>query len=349
MKTAFVTGYTGQDGTFLTKYLLERDYRVVGLVRRVSTEPPHRVRGQFDFSEAINSGQLILENGDLLSTDSLIRIVSKHKPNEVYNLAAQSDVHISFMQPEYSIESTFMGVVNLITALETVGGDDWRMYQASTSEMFGDQKMQMDENTQFMPNSPYAIAKVASHFYCKYKRAQGRFISCGILFNHESEIRGGNFVTQKICRWVATLPDRPLKAMDIPVLEIGNIDSIRDWGYAGDYVRGMYLMLQDDKPDDFVLGTGHARTVREFIETALRCRGYDVEWAGRGIDTEGTIYKDDVASLAIRAVEKYWRPVDVRYLKADNTKARDVLGWVPEVNFDDLVKKMVNSAINRNR
>lgn len=336
-KTAFVTGFTGQDGTFLTELLLAKGYKVVALVRRVSTEPPHRIRGKFNFEQSIRDGQLILEMGDLLSVDSLIRIIKTHQPDEVYNLAAQSDVHISFMQPEFSIDATFMGVVNLITALEAVGGNNWRMYQASTSEMFGDQKAEMDEHTNFMPNSPYAIAKAAAHYYCQYKRTQGRFIACGILFNHESEIRGANFVTQKIARAVIDFE------RDKAVVELGNLDSVRDWGYAGDYVRAMWQMLQQSEPDDFVIGTGITHTVREFVEAALRARHLEVDWQGEGQFAKGFVN----GTLFAVVSEKYWRPVDVRYLKANNTKARDVLGWAPEVGFDRLVEIMVRASAER--
>lgn len=333
MKTALVTGFTGQDGTFLTRLLLDKGYKVVGLVRRVSTEPPTRIRGRFDFTAELKSGQLILEMGDLLSVDSLIRIIKTHQPSEIYNLAAQSDVHVSFMQPEFSVESTFMGVVNLITALEAVNRADWRMYQASTSEMFGDQTEAMDENTIFLPNSPYAIAKAAAHHYCRYKRQSGRFISCGILFNHESEIRGGNFVTQKIARAVIEWE------RDRAVVELGNLDSVRDWGYAGDYVHAMWLMLQHNEPDDFVIGTGVTHTVREFVEAALRARNLTIDWQGEGKFTKGFIN----GTLFAVVSDKYWRPVDVRYLKADNTKARDVLAWSPQVSFDHLVQLMVEA------
>lgn len=342
MKTALITGYTGQDGTFLTDLLLSKGYRVIGLVRRVSTEPPQRVRGRFDFSQAIAAGDLVLEMGDLLSPDSLSSIIKKHQPDEIYNLAAQSDVHVSFMMPEFTIEATFMGVVNLITALEAVNKKDWRLYQASTSEMFGDQKNSMDEKTPFMPNSPYAISKAAAHYYCNYKRVQGRFISCGILFNHESEIRGGNFVTQKIARYVAGYPDSGSLADQ---LELGNLDSVRDWGYAGDYVKAMWLMLQQDRPDDFVVGTGVTHTVREFVEAALQARNWKIEWQGDGKNTLGYVN----GNLFVSVSDKYWRPVDVRFLKGDATKAKDVLGWEPTIGFEELVEVMVKAQMDRIR
>lgn len=333
MKTALITGYTGQDGTFLTNLLLGKGYKVIGLVRRVSTEPPIRQRGQFDFSTALEGGQLILEQGDLISVDSLCRIVKQYQPDEIYNLAAQSDVHISFMQPEFSVQSTFLGVVNMITALERCGGTNWKLYQASTSEMFGDQTSAMSEDTPFLPNSPYSISKTAAHFYCGMKRKQGLFVSCGILFNHESEIRGGNFVTQKIARAIIDF-ERNAKSVDM-----GNLDSVRDWGYAGDYVKAMWLMLQQDTPDDFVIGTNEVHTIREFVEAAAAVRKFKVDWVGEGKDTKGYIN----GKLFINVSDKYWRDVDVRYLHANNTKAKQVLGWVPEVSFGELVNKMVTA------
>lgn len=343
-KTAFVTGFTGQDGTFLTELLLGQGYRVIGLCRRVSTEPPIRTRGRFNFSEHLSTGQLILETGDLLSPDSLVRIIKKYQPEEVYNLAAQSDVHISFLQPEFTIDADLMGVVNLITALEAVGGDNWRMYQASTSEMYGDQRAAMDENTAFMPNSPYAVAKAAAHYYCQYKRRQGRYISCGILFNHESEIRGGNFVTQKVIEGVLRWHNDYQEPIENPrPLELGNLDSSRDWGYAGDYVKAMWLMLQQPKAADFVIGTGETHTVREFVELSAKAFKYKVDWIGEGKKTKG--YIND--KLFVVVSEKYWRSVDVRYLRGDATKARLTLGWQPDVKFEQLVKLMVDAAIER--
>lgn len=333
-KTALVTGFTGQDGSFLTELLLDKGYKVVGLVRRVSTEPPIRTRGRFDFTEALKDGRLVLEQGDLISTDSLIRIIKAHKPQEIYNLAAQSDVHISFMQPEFSVQSTFLGVVNLITALEAVGGDDWKLYQASTSEMFGDQTSAMDENTTLLPNSPYSISKTAAHHYCQMKRKGGRFVSCGILFNHESEIRGGNFVTQKIARAMINF-ERNGES-----IELGNLDSVRDWGYAGDYVKAMWAMLQQDEPDDFVIGTGETHTIREFVQAAAAARKFEVVWSGEGKNTIGHINGNVFCVVS----EKYWRPIDVRYLHANNEKAQKVLGWKPEVSFERLVEIMVQAA-----
>lgn len=342
-KTALVTGYSGQDGTFLTDYLLKLGYKVVGLCRRVSTEPPHRVRG-FDFKPYIDSGALVLEQGDLLSVNSLVRIIERHLPDEVYNLAAQSHVATSFTQPEFTIEADFLGVVNIITALEACEpsyramGHDWKMYQASTSEMFGDKQIgtQLDENSIMDPNSPYSIAKFAAHQYCRMKRSQGRFIACGILFNHESEIRGGDFVTQKICRAVAKrLTD------ETAMLELGNIESCRDWGYAGDYVRMMHFMLQHDKADDFVIATGETHTVREFVEAALHAVDKRISWQGEGMEEVGFVDGKPFVTIS----PQFYRKVDVRYLNGNAEKAFNDLGWSPTVNFDELVEKMVKAQV----
>lgn len=335
MKTALITGFTGQDGTFLTRLLLNEGYKVVGLVRRISTEPPRRVRGKFDFSEELASGQLVLEDGDLLSISSLNRIIGKHKPNEIYNLAWQSHVGLSFKTPEVSLRD-YEGYVNLLTAVETFGNKA-RVYQASTSEMFGnrDSGTQLNELTPLKPNSPYAIAKTAAHFCGQMKRNQGMFISNGILFNHESEIRGGDFVTMKIARgarnWVGT--GEPIR--------LGNLESKRDWGYAGDYVEGMWLMLQHDTPGDYVLATGETHTIRQFAEAAFAALGFELTSNG----LEGA---DEVLSIngkpAIIIDPEFYRPNEVGYLLGDATKAWAELRWKPKHSFESLVEIMVNST-----
>lgn len=349
-KTALITGYTGQDGTFLTKLLLDKGYTVVGLVRRISTEPPRRVRGKFDFSDAIDSGRLILEDGDLQSMSSLNRILGSYMPQEIYNLAWQSHVGLSFKIPEVSLHD-YEGYVNLITAVEAQPADyakRVRIYQASTSEMYGDfykedDQISMMETTPLRPVSPYGIAKTAAHHYGQMKRGQGLFISNGILFNHESEIRGGDFVTQKIARgavaWErgyesATVDKQP------PVLELGNLNSGRDWGYAGDYVKLMHAMLQADAPDDFVIATGRTRTVREFVEAAFTALGRSIEWRGELEHEEGWVE----GILAVRINPKFYRPNDVNYLNGASDKAYQTLGWAPETDFETMVKIMVEAA-----
>lgn len=307
MKTALITGFTGQDGTFLARHLLGQGYRVIGLVRRVSGErllpiPPHRG----------NHGQLEIFDGDLTSISSLIDCMRKYEPDEVYNLAAQSHVATSFGQPDMTSMVDYIGLMNLVTAMKTLR--NWpKLYQASSSEMYGTGHDEpINEDTPFNPNSPYAIAKVASHFYIRSLRAQGLFACAGILFNHESEIRGEDFVTQKIARAAAT--GEPLV--------LGNVESRRDWGYAGDYVKAMHLMMQQDEPDEYVIGTGVAHSVKDFIDAAsLR--------AGK--------------RLPFVTSKEFVRPLDVSCLIADAGKARRLLGWKPTVTFEQLVILMVDS------
>lgn len=331
-KTALITGFSGQDGTFLTRLLLDKEYNVVGLVRRISSEPPYRVRGKFDFSKELGSGQLVLEAGDLLSPSSLNRIIEQYWPNEVYNLAAQSDVGISFKEPESTIQADFVGLVNLITALEAVNKRTWKLYQASTSEMFGNKShgTVLDKHTSLTPNSPYAIAKTAAHHYMKMKRKEGLFCANGILFNHESEIRGGNFVTQKIAHGVIEW-QRTAKP-----LELGNLDAIRDWGYAGDYVEAMWAILQQPEPDDYVIGTGESHTVREFVEAAFGSINQAITWQGKGTNEVAHTYN----RLAVKINPDFYRPVDVNFLQASPTQ---IPGWKPRITFKELVALMVKN------
>ncbi len=340
-KTAFITGFTGQDGTFLTRLLLDKGYRVIGLVRRISTEPPRRVRGKFDFTAELETRQLVLEEGDLLSPRSLNQIIRSWQPDEVYNLAAQSHVGLSFGQPEFTMDTILDGTVNLITALESCHTGEWRMYQASTSEMFGhrDGGVVFHERSKLMPNSPYAIAKTAAHQYCRMKRDQGRFISCGILFNHESEIRGGDFVTQKIARGAVTW------IQDGTVLRLGNLDAKRDWGYAGDYVKAMWLMLQQDRPDDFVVATGETHSIREFVVAAFGHLGVELTSTEQGTENEKmTAIRGPRGGTAVQVDPAFFRPNDVGYLIGNASKAKEILGWEPEHKFDLIVKIMVDNA-----
>lgn len=358
-KTALITGYSGQDGTMLTKHLLEQGYRVLGLTRRVSTEPPTRTRGKFNFEPYMQGDDpdLVLVEGDLLSVSSLLNIIGLWRPDEIYNLAAQSHVGISFKQPEFTIEANFMGVVNLITAMETIihteaeANEKYspRLYQASTSEMFGDahDNVPFDENTPLKPNSPYAIAKAAAHFYCKMKRQQGLYIVTGILFNHESEIRGGNFVTQKIARGAMSIFNMKRAGRDdlIRPIKLGNLDAMRDWGYAGDYVKAMHLMMQQAKPDDYVVGTGESHSVRDFVVAAFKAAGFgEVEWKGEASEEYGYLPTADGGEFRVVEVDpEFYRPNDVNFLNGDSTKIKE-LGWKPEVDFDELVRIMVKEA-----
>jgi len=330
---AFVTGWTGQDATHLTKLLLSKGYIVIGLVRRVSTEPPHRIRKGYDFTESINSGQLILETGDLLDPSSLRRIIKQYQPDEIYNLAAQSHVGLSFKQPELTTQVDYIGVMNLISALETSHEGKWKMYQASTSEMYGakDEGSILNEKSELNPNSPYAIAKTAAHYYCRSKRSQGLFISTGILFNHEGELRGADFVTMKIAKGVNAWIEDPTQ-----ILELGNMNSVRDWGYAGDFVEGMHLIMQQEEADEFVIATGEVHTVRDFVEAAFKAKKLEIKWEGEGQDEKGCVN----GVLAVRINPEFYRPNEVGYLLGDASKIK-AIGWERKTSFDELVNIMV--------
>lgn len=329
---ALITGWSGQDATHLTKLLLEKGYTVIGLVRRISTEPPYRMRKGYDFTPQLESGQLILETGDLLDPSSLRRIVKEHQPHEIYNLAAQSHVGLSFKQPELTTQIDYIGVMNLISALESTHEGKWKMYQASTSEMFGNKEKGtiLNEESELNPNSPYAIAKTAAHYYCRSKRNQGLFISSGILFNHEGELRGADFVTMKIAKGV----NKWLETAE--VLELGNLNSVRDWGFAGDFVEGMHLILQQEQPDEFVIATGEAHTVREFVESAFGAKNQIITWEGEGEDEKGYVN----GHLAVRVNPEFYRPNEVGFLLGDATKIKGI-GWERKTSFDELVKRMV--------
>jgi len=331
---AFITGWTGQDSTHLTKLLLEKGYTVIGLIRRVSTEPPFRMRKGYDFTEAINSGQLILETGDLLDPSSLRRIIKQHQPAEIYNLGAQSHVGLSFKQPELTTQIDYIGVMNLISALECCHDGTWKMYQASTSEMYGAKEKGsiLNEKSELNPNSPYAIAKTASHYYCRSKRSQGLFISTGILFNHEGELRGADFVTMKIANGVNSWIEDPEN-----ILELGNMNSVRDWGYAGDFVEGMQLILQQDEPDEFVIATGEIHTVREFVEAAFKAKNLSIKWEGEAENEKGYVN----GKLAVQVNPEFYRPNEVGYLLGDASKIKSI-GWERKTSFDELVELMVN-------
>jgi GDPmannose 4,6-dehydratase len=329
MKVALCTGFSGQDCQYLVQLLLEKGYYVIATTRRVSTEPPTRAR----LTGIIGHPNLLIVQADLTDYQSLADVIKTHQPDEIYNLAAQSHVAVSFKQPSLTTQINYVGFVNLVQALENHHNGDWRLYQASTSEMFGDKAgiPILRENTPLNPNSPYAIAKTASHFYARSKRAQGRFISCGILFNHESPIRGNDFVTKKITNgvrhWQKTAE----------VLELGNMNSVRDWGHAADYVHAMWLMLQQDVPNEFIVATGECHTVREFVEAAFKAINQEIIWQGIGVDEVGLVN----GRVAVKVNPEFYRPNEVPYLKGDATKAKEVLGWTPTIKFDELVAEMV--------
>jgi GDPmannose 4,6-dehydratase len=310
-KTALITGVTGQDGSYLAELLLEQGYRVVGMVRRGSAPNYHRIEHIMD--------RLILEQGDLLDQVSLIQILRKHRPQEVYNLAAMSFVPTSWEQPVLTAEFTALGVTRVLDAIRMVD-PTIRVYQASSSEMFGKvQEVPQTEKTPFYPRSPYGVAKVYGHWITiNYRESYDLYAVSGILFNHESPRRGLEFVTRKVTHNAARiklgLQDR---------LPMGNLDAKRDWGFAGDYVRAMWLMLQQDQPDDYVIATGEQHSVREFL---------DVAFGHLGLDYRDHVYVDP----------EFLRPADVFELVGDSSKARRVLGWQPEVTFEQLVKMMVD-------
>ena len=316
MKTAVVTGITGQDGSYLADFLLEKDYRVVGVVRRSSSEKFERIEHLRD--------RVTLEEADLLDQASLVGVLERHKPAEVYNLAAQSFVPTSFIQPVLTAEFTAVGVARVLEAIRMVD-PGIRFYQASSSEMFGKVKSSpQDENTPFHPRSPYGVAKVYGHgITVNYRESYDLFAVSGILFNHESPRRGLEFVTRKITDAVAKI--KCGKAKD---LKLGNLEARRDWGYAGDYVRAMWLMLQQEDPQDFVIATGQTQSVRDFCQHAFEAAGLN--------------YEDHVV-----VDERFIRPAEVDTLTGDFTKARERLGWRPEVDFKGLVSMMVESDIER--
>ncbi|MGN1064112.1 MAG: GDP-mannose 4,6-dehydratase [Thermoguttaceae bacterium] len=342
MKTSLVTGATGQDGSYLIRKLLSEGRRVCALIRRASTSNMSRLS---DLREGIqsNGSELIYCTGDLTDTPSLMRTLGEFEPDEVYNLAAQSDVRLSFDVPEFTGEVDGMGALRLLESIRRLGlTEKTRFYQASTSELFGDvREKPQRETTPFAPRSPYAIAKLFAYWTTvNYREAFGVFACNGILFNHESPLRGENFVTRKI-----TLGAARLRAGLQEKLLLGNLDARRDWGHAQDYVEGMYLMLQQDKPDDYVLATGEQRSVRDFLETVFNKLGYELVWSGTGADEKGKDRK--TGRVFVEIDPQFYRPAEVNYLCGDATKAADKLGWSPKHTFDELVDDMLQHDIKQ--
>lgn len=331
MKKALITGITGQDGSYLAEFLLEKGYEVHGIVRRASVSNTARI----DHLIAENSVRLL--EGDLSDSSSIIRIVGAVKPDEIYNLAAQSHVHVSFDAPEYSGDVDALGVLRILEAVRITGlTDTCRIYQASTSELFGKvEEVPQRETTPFHPYSPYAVAKQYGFWIVKeYRDAYGMFAVNGILFNHESERRGENFVTRKI-----TLAAGRIACGLQEKLFLGNLDSLRDWGYAKDYVECMWLMLQAEKPEDFVIATGVQHTVREFTTLAFHYAGIELEWQGRGMEEKGV--NKATGKVLVEVSKDFYRPTDVINLWGDPTKARTVLGWNPQkTSYEELCRLM---------
>ncbi|MFC1595717.1 GDP-mannose 4,6-dehydratase [Candidatus Margulisiibacteriota bacterium] len=338
-KRALIAGITGQDGAYLAEFLLNKGYKVYGIVRRSSSFNRSRIEHLYLYDESRFKNKVELLYGDLNDASSLNRIIEKVRPDEIYNLAAQSHVGISFKVPEYTAEITGLGTTRLIDAIREVGVKS-KFYQASSSEMFGNSECPQNENTPFMPQSPYACAKVYSYYITKnYREAYNMFICNGILFNHESPLRGENFVTRKI-----TLSLARIKYGLQDVLELGNLSAKRDWGYAKDYVQAMWLMLQQDEPDDYVVATGETRSVREFTETAANEIGIKLIWKG---ENENEVGIDSATGKEIVVINPdYYRPTDVNLLLGDPGKAVRKLGWNPRnTSFEDLVKIMVKSDL----
>ena len=336
MKKALITGVTGQDGSYLAEFLLEKDYEVHGIVRRASTEKKERI----DHLEG--NPNFHLHYGDLTDSLSLVKIISKVEPDEIYNLAAQSHVAVSFEVPEYTADATGTGVIRLLEAIRTCGLEKkCRFYQASTSELFGKvQEIPQSETTPFYPYSPYAAAKQYAYWVVRnYREGYGMFATNGILFNHESERRGETFVTRKI-----TLAAAKIAAGVQDKLYLGNLDALRDWGYAKDYVECMWLMLQHNKPDDFVVATGEQYSVRDFCTRAFKRAGIELRWEGTGVEEKGV----DVSTgkIVVEVSPEFFRPTDVVTLLGNPTKAKEKLGWNPrKTSFDELVNIMVDNDI----
>lgn len=335
-KRALILGVTGQDGAYLAEFLLERGYEVHGVKRRSSSFNTGRVDHLY---QDPHSGALDfrLHYGDMTDATNLIRIVQETQPDEIYNLAAQSHVQVSFETPEYTANADGLGALRVLEAIRILGLErSARFYQASTSEMFGlVQAVPQRETTPFYPRSPYAAAKLYAYWITvNYREAYGIHASNGILFNHESPIRGETFVTRKITRAVAAIHHGLQKR-----LHLGNLDARRDWGHARDYVEGMWRIVQHDEPDDFVLATGETRTVRAFVEAAFGHVDRRIEWEGEGADERGRCRRTGDVLIAVDP--RYYRPTEVDLLIGDASKARERLGWRPTVDFDDLVAEMV--------
>ncbi len=339
-KRALITGITGQDGAYLAELLLDQGYEVHGIKRRASSFNSARIDHLYHDPHEENV-RFFMHYGDLTDATNLIRIIQEVQPDEIYNLAAQSHVKVSFETAEYTANSDALGTLRLLEAIRILGLEQkTRFYQASTSEMYGKvQQVPQTETTPFYPRSPYGAAKVYAYWITvNYREAYNMFACNGILFNHESPIRGETFVTRKITRGIARIK---LGLQD--KIFLGNLDAKRDWGFARDYVRGMWLMLQQDKPEDFVLATGKVHSVRDMVEKAFFHIGITIEWQGDGPDETGV----DAATrkVLVEIDPAYYRPTEVDFLQGDASKAKQVLGWEPEVSFDELIRMMVEEDI----
>lgn len=339
MKKAFITGITGQDGSYLTEFLLEKGYEVHGMIRRSSTFNTKRIDHLFEDSE-IGNKRLFLHYGDLSDSSNINRLIEKIQPDEIYNLGAQSHVKVSFEVPEYTAHTDALGTLRILDAIKETGIKT-KFYQASTSELFGGlpETAPQNEKTPFYPKSPYGVAKLYAYWITvNYRESYGLFAVNGILFNHESPRRGETFVTRKITRAIASII-----AGKQDKLTLGNLDAKRDWGYAGDYVEAMWLMLQQEKPQDYVIATGETHSVREFVELAFKEVGIEIEWRGKGVDEKG--FDRKTGRLLVDVSPKYFRPAEVELLWGDPSKAERELGWKRKVDFKGLVKMMIEADL----
>lgn len=331
MKKAFLTGITGQDGSYLAELLLEKGYEVHATLRRSSVFTTQRI------DHLLGHERVKTYHGDLTDSSNLHSLLSNIQPDEIYNLGAQSHVGVSFEVPEYTAEVDAMGTIRLLNAIKDLGQRP-KFYQASTSELFGgvDATTPQNEDTPFYPRSPYAAAKLYAYWICvNYREAFDLFVTNGILFNHESPRRGETFVTKKITKAVAKI-----SRGEQELLRLGNLDARRDWGYAKEYVESMWLMLQRDEPDDYVIATGKNYSIREFVELAFAVVGVELRWEGAGIDEKGYDAATNIQRVGIDS--RYFRPTEVDYLMGDSSKAQEVLGWQPKTSLEELVSLMVN-------
>lgn len=338
-KVALITGITGQDGSYLSEFLLKKDYEVHGIIRRASQFNTQRIDHLYHGEQGYPADKFHLHHGDMTDSSNLNRVIETVDPSEIYNLAAQSHVKVSFDLPEYTANVDGLGTLRILDALRE-RKDRTRFYQASTSELYGKvQETPQTETTPFYPRSPYGVAKIYSYWIVKnYREAYGLHASNGILFNHESPRRGPTFVTRKITRAVAKIHCGKEKR-----LILGNLDAKRDWGYAEDYVEGMWLMLQQKTPDDYVLATGVTTTVREFVSWAFKEIDVEIEWKGEGVEEKG--YNAETGDCLIEVSPKYFRPTEVDLLLGDASKAQNVLNWKPKTSVKELVKMMVQADL----
>lgn len=338
-RVALITGITGQDGSYLSELLLEKGYEVHGIKRRTSLFNTQRIDHLFD-NPKVGDKTLFLHHADMNDSSSLLRVIKLVKPDEIYNLAAQSHVAVSFEEPEYTANSDAVGTLRILEALRILGMTSCRFYQASTSELYGDvRETPQTEKTPFYPRSPYAAAKLYAYWITiNYREAYGQFASNGVMFNHESPRRGETFVTRKITRGLAQIAT----GSNQPV-HLGNLNAKRDWGHAKDYVEAMWLMLQHPEPLDLVIATGKQYSVKDFIEAASPNFGFDLEWTGDGIEEKGIDRK--TGKVLVSVDERYFRPSEVETLLGDATKAKNLLGWSPKITFKELVDEMCQSDL----